>query len=243
MGQSETVLVIEDDTEIVDLLSLHLRDLGLEVDSAGNGQDGVAKAQAGGYALVLLDIMLPGLDGLEVCRRIREQPGYIPVLMLTARSEELDKVVGLEVGADDYVTKPFSVRELMARVRALLRRTERISRAASGADGVVEEQPQHFGRLTVDTGRRSVSLDGNRVELTAKEFDLLATLCRHPGQAFSRAKLLEIVWGYGYEGYSHTVNSHVNRLRSKIEVDPSRPQFIETVWGYGYRFVASGEAG
>ena len=243
MDPPRRVLVIEDDPEIVDLLSLHLADLGLSADAAHDGRTGAEKAGAGGYALVLLDIMLPGIDGIEVCRRIREQPGYTPVLMLTAKSEELDKVVGLEVGADDYVTKPFSVRELMARVRALLRRTEELSRTRASSDTDTGEAPQHFGRLTVDPGRRRVLLDGHPVELTAKEFELLATLSRHPGQAFSRQKLLELVWGYSYEGYSHTVNSHINRLRAKIEEDTGNPRFIETVWGYGYRFAADRKDG
>jgi DNA-binding response OmpR family regulator len=242
MTESRTVLIVEDDSEIVDLLALHLRDMGLSADTASDGPTGARKAEGGAYALVILDIMLPGLDGLDVCRRIRAREGYTPVLMLTARSEEVDKIVGLEVGADDYVTKPFSVRELMARVRALLRRTEQLSRPAASTDSG-GASPQRFGRLVVDPGRRSVLLDGERVELTAKEFELLATLSRHPGQAFSRQQLLELVWGYSYEGYSHTVNSHINRLRSKIEQDSSNPRYIETVWGYGYRFAAPQEEG
>jgi DNA-binding response OmpR family regulator len=238
MEASRTVLIVEDDREIVDLLALHLRDIGLETDVALDGTTGARKAGEAPYAVVILDIMLPGLDGIEVCRRIRARGGYTPVLMLTARSDEVDKVVGLEVGADDYVTKPFSVRELMARVRALLRRTDELSRAAvDGASDGVGEPPLRFGRLVVDTARRRVLVDGARVELTAKEFELLSTLSRHPGQAFSRQQLLELVWGYSYEGYSHTVNSHINRLRAKIEEDSSRPRYIETVWGYGYRFA------
>ncbi len=225
------MLIVEDDGEIVDLLRIHLGDLGLQAEAADSGADALSRFREGEFALVLLDIMLPEMDGLEVCRRIRSIDRRIPILMLTARTEELDKVLGLEVGADDYVTKPFGIRELMARVRALLRRVEE-----QGESGGKDGGPMHFGPLLVDPAKRKVSLEGEPIDLTAKEYEVLLTLCRRPGQAFSRTQLLETVWGYQYDGYSHTVNSHINRLRNKIEKDPSRPRFIETVWGYGYRF-------
>lgn len=232
MGE-KTVLVVEDDREIVDLLELHLKDLGLRVEAAATGPEALLRTQEKEYALILLDIMLPEMDGLEVCRRIRSEDPSVPILILTAKSEELDKVLGLELGADDYVTKPFGVRELMARVRALLRRREKVT----VDDGTVLA----FGELTIDPAKRLVRIENRSVELTAKEYDVLLLLCSHPGRAFSRKQLLELVWGYHYEGYSHTVNSHINRLRSKIEADPSRPRYIETVWGFGYRFADEGE--
>ncbi len=232
MGEKR-VLVVEDDREIVDLLELHLKDLGFRVDAAATGPEALLKTQEKEYAVILLDIMLPEIDGLEVCRRIRSDDPLVPILILTAKSEELDKVLGLELGADDYVTKPFSVRELMARVRALLRRREKVT--VDGATVLA------FGELTIDSAKRMVRIEDRPVELTAKEYDVLLLLCSHPGRAFSRKQLLEMVWGYHYEGYSHTVNSHINRLRSKIEADPSRPRYIETVWGFGYRFADVGE--
>lgn len=227
------VLVVEDDKEIVDLLALHLADQGYEVSTAGSGDAGVELARSHNFALIILDLMLPGLDGIEVCRRVREFSEYTPILMLTAKSEELDKVLGLEVGADDYVTKPFSLRELMARVRALTRRSEKLA-ATQGVDG--QPEAVEFGSLRVDFSKRQVTLDGSTLDLTPKEYELLALLSRHPQQAFSREQLLELVWGYQYEGYSHTVNSHINRLRAKLEQNPAEPGYIQTVWGFGYRF-------
>ena len=179
--------------------------------------------------------MLPELDGLEVCRLLRSEPGYTPILMLTARSSEVDRVVGLETGADDYLTKPFSVRELVARAKAIFRRVDAFRTAARGPERLA------FADLEIDTASRKVELAGRSVHLTAKEFDLLVHFARHPGRVYSRAELLDSVWGYAYEGYEHTVNSHINRLRTKIEDDPSQPRFILTVWGVGYRFAESAE--
>jgi two-component system, OmpR family, alkaline phosphatase synthesis response regulator PhoP len=230
------VLVVEDDPEIVELLELHLKDLGLEVDAASTGPGALSRTKETEYALVLLDLMLPEMDGLEVCRQIRREDSSIPILILTAKSEELDKVLGLELGADDYVTKPFSIRELMARVRALLRRRDQDASGTGTTDGRTDAEPERvidFGDLVIDSGKRRVRIDDRLVDLTAKEYELLLLLCRHPGQAFSRKQLLELVWGYHYEGYSHTVNSHINRLRSKIEADSSNPRYIQTVWGFG----------
>ncbi len=228
------ILIIEDDPDIADLLELNLRDMGYKTEMAANGVDGLAKALENDYALVILDIMLPKLDGLEVCKRIREKKKTLPILMLTSKAEEFDKVLGLELGADDYLTKPFSLRELMARVKAILRRVDAVKEAVSS-----EEAPKEirFRDLYINLEKRKVILNGNVVELTAKEFDLLVLFASHPGRAYSRQELLDIVWGYQFDGYDHTVNSHINRLRSKIEANPSEPKYIKTVWGVGYRFV------
>jgi DNA-binding response OmpR family regulator len=234
----ERVLIIEDDRELADLVALNLRDLGLVPERAADGRAGLSKALAGDWALIVLDLMLPQLDGLAVCRRIREGNPFTPILMLTARSEEVDRILGLELGADEYVTKPFSVRELTARVKALLRRVRADREAAAGgaAQGRIE-----LGGLALDLSKRRVTLRGRPVELTAKEFDLLALFARNPGRAYSRPELLAQVWGYQYEGYEHTVNSHINRLRGKIERDPGHPVFLRTVWGVGYRFAEASE--
>ncbi|HYE96408.1 MAG TPA: response regulator transcription factor [Rubricoccaceae bacterium] len=236
MTPERAILIVEDEPALADLLRLHLGDLGYEVEVARDGQRGLERALQRPFALVLLDLMLPGLDGLEVCRRLRQAQRPVPVLMLTARSDEGDKVIGLDVGADDYVTKPFSVRELMARVRALLRRVEMDAAQPSG-----QEEALRFGDLVIHPQKRKVTLGGAAVELTAKEFDLLTLFAREPGRVFSREELLDLVWGYQYAGYSHTVNSHINRLRGKIERDPSAPRFIRTVWGVGYRFAEAEE--
>ncbi len=238
---ADTVLIIEDDREIADLVALHLKDIGLAAERAADGATGLQKALEGGYALVILDIMLPRMDGLSVCSRIREKDPAVPIIMLTARSEEVDRVVGLEIGADEYVTKPFSVRELVARVKALLRRvrTEREPREAGGA--VAHKGTVGLGGLLLDFDKRKATLDGGTVELTVKEFDLLALLARNPGRTYSRTDLLRLVWGYQFDGYEHTVNSHINRLRGKIERDPSHPRFLKTVWGIGYRFAEAAE--
>jgi len=231
------VLVVEDEVEIGRLVELHLKDLGCEVELVGDGDEALKRALAEPFDLVVLDLMLPGLDGLEVCRRLRAAERYTPILMLTARSSELDRVVGLEVGADDYLTKPFSIRELVARVKAIFRRVEALSvEASSEADRGQDGAPLRFGALEIEPAKRRVSLAGEEVHLTAKEFDLLHCFAARPGRVFTRGELLEQVWGYGYDGYEHTVNSHINRLRAKIETDPSNPTYVLTVWGVGYRF-------
>jgi DNA-binding response OmpR family regulator len=240
MSDSERVLIVEDDPEIAEVVAVNLRDLGLQTERAPDGRSGLRKALEGRYCLVVLDLMLPGLDGLSVCRAIREKDPRLPVLMLTARSEEVDRVLGLELGADDYLTKPFSVRELAARVKALLRRVRTDGEVGAGrpAEGRIE-----LGSLVLDLDRRKVVVEGRTVELTVKEFDLLALFARNPGRAYSRTDLLNLVWGYQYEGYEHTVNSHINRLRNKIEREPGRPRYLRTVWGVGYRFAEAGELG
>jgi DNA-binding response OmpR family regulator len=227
------VLVVEDDREIAELVRLHLVDLGCEVDLANDGAAGLARAQAQAYDLVILDVMLPGLDGLEICKRLRAGAGYLPILMTTSKASELDRVLGLELGADDYLTKPFSVGELVARVKALFRRVDAMAAAAAKPPPAA----LHAGELSIDLGRRVVTLAGRPVELTAKEFDLLAHFAAHPGRVFNRAQLLDKVWGYSNIGYEHTVNSHINRLRAKIEQDPAKPRYILTVWSVGYKFA------
>jgi DNA-binding response OmpR family regulator len=230
------ILIIEDNGDLAKLLAMHLRDLSYDVDTSPDGPSGLSQAGKSSYDLIILDLMLPGMDGIEVCRRIREKPPYVPIVMLTSRSSETDRVVGLEVGADDYVTKPFSIRELLARVKAIFRRVEQTGKADKAAAGRIEA-----GNLVIDPGRRTVTLNGVAVELTAKEFDLLLYFAGRPGRVFTRSQLLDAVWGYGHDGYEHTVNSHINRLRAKIEKDPARPRYVLTVWGVGYKFAEGGE--
>ncbi len=232
MPDSKRILVVEDDPDISHLLDIHLQDLAFEVDVVNNGIEGLNRASNHDYQLIVLDLMLPGLDGLEVCRQLRGQSNNTPVLMLTAKSSELDRVLGLELGADDYLTKPFSIMELQARVKAILRRVDMFAKQmAAGQDEVIQACA-----LRIDVSSRNVFIDDQPVELTAREFDLLLHFARHPGRVYSRGQLLDQVWGYRHDGYEHTVNSHINRLRKKIEKDPQQPQYIETVWGVGYRF-------
>jgi DNA-binding response OmpR family regulator len=227
------ILVIEDERDIADLIRLHLEDVNYSVGIAGDGNTGLRRGSSDSWDLIILDLRLPGIDGLEICRRLRQRSEHVPILMLTSKSSELDRVVGLEIGADDYVTKPFSVLELMARVKAILRRTEILNRSKTQAMAAVQ-----VGSLTIDPATRSAEVHGETVELTAKEFDLLFHFAKHPGRVFSRAELLDRVWGYGHDGYEHTVNSHINRLRAKIENDPAHPEVIVTKWGVGYKMNA-----
>jgi DNA-binding response OmpR family regulator len=230
---SRRILAIEDDRDIARLLQIHLADHGFDVRLAFDGHDGLTQAHSNAPDLVILDLMLPQLDGLDLCRRLRRSQPCTPILMLTAKSTELDRIVGLETGADDYVTKPFSVTEVVARVKALLRRVEAM-RAANGspAGGRV-----CAGDVALDLEKRTVTRGSEGLILTAREFDLLAHFVRHPGRVYTRAELLDQVWGYGHDGYEHTVNSHINRLRAKIEPDPARPRYVLTVWGVGYKFA------
>ncbi|WP_350290416.1 response regulator transcription factor [uncultured Croceitalea sp.] len=230
----KNVLIIEDDPEIIHLLEIHLKDLGCKVDSSTQGDDGLRKAIEQVPDLIILDVMLPEMDGIEVCQKIRANDIKSPIMMLTARSEEIDKVLGLEVGADDYLTKPFSVREFIARVKAIFRRQKMsIREDVNTASG---EKVIHFDNLSVDVEMRKVILDGIKIELSPKEFELLVFLSSNPGKSYDRTKLLNLIWGYDFKGYEHTVNSHINRLRSKIEPDMSNPKFILTTWGVGYKF-------
>ena len=231
------VLVIEDDKDIARLLDLHLRDEGYSVAVASDGKTGLAQALSKPFDIVILDLILPGMDGLEVCRGIRNRKDYTPILMLTAKSTDVDRIVGLEMGADDYLTKPFNVRELLARVKALFRRVE----ALQAKDPAVPLKEIESGDLVIDPEKRKVTVRGNPVHLTAREFELLQEFARHPGRVYTRAQLLDKVWGYSYQGYEHTVNSHINRLREKIEKNPAEPRYILTVRGVGYRFAEPGE--
>ena len=229
--KTRRVLVVEDDRDMSDLLVLHLKDQGYRVEVARDGVGGLALAGSAAFDLVVLDILLPGLDGLEVCRRLRSKGCQVPVLILSAKSSEVDRIVGLELGADDYLTKPFGIRVFLARVKAILRRVDDLTgRGRQGGEVFT------FGEMTVDLDRHVVILSETPVELTPKEFDLLAQLARNPGRVYTRAQLLDLVWGYTHIGYEHTVSSHINRLRAKVEADPGKPEYILTVWGYGYKF-------
>ncbi len=228
---SEKVLIVEDNHDLANLVKINLSDQGYKVIHADNGVAALEKFSEENPDIVILDVMLPKLDGFEVCKRIRKESRQIPILMLTAKAEEVDKVLGLELGADDYLTKPFSVRELVARVKAIFRRIE--------VDN--ENRDEMPARIAIDDleifpDKRKVQLRDEAIDLTTKEFELLLLFASNPGKAYSRQQLLNLVWGYQYDGYSHTVNSHINRLRSKIEDDPSQPKYIRTVWGMGYRF-------
>ncbi len=228
------VLVVDDEPNLRHTLGFALRQEGYEVITAEDGEQGLDAVTRAAPDVVILDVMLPKIDGFEVARRIRRDSD-VPILLLTARDTELDKVVGLEIGADDYLAKPFSMRELIARVRALLRRSSRRQAAEPPAVAIVE-----IGDLVVDSGRHRVLLEGSEISLTPKEFDLLAFLVAHPGQAFSRAKLLGTVWGFDFAGDERTVDTHVKGLRAQLGDDVAKPRWIETVRGVGYRFRAAG---
>ena len=224
------ILIIEDEADIAKLVEFHLSDLGFSAVIEHSGKAGLFRAERENFDLIVLDLGLPGIDGLDICRRLRGQSRTMPILILTARSSEVDRVVGLEMGADDYLTKPFSVLELCARVKAIFRRLEMVEQGGAGSEII------RSADLRIDLGRHEVIVMGAPVELTAKEFELLSFLASHPGRVFSRTQLLDQVWGYNHEGYQHTVNSHINRLRSKIEPDPSNPEHILTIWRVGYKF-------
>ncbi len=232
--QNSRILVVEDDAELCELVAGRLRETGYEVDTAATGVEALRRVEAHVPDLVILDIMLPELDGLEVCRRLRASHPLLYIIMLTARTGEIDRVVGLEVGADDYVTKPFSLQELVARVRSALRRLRLThEQAMEPADA---EAVFAYDDLSIDPMRREVRRAGDLLHLTVREFDLLVFLAQHPDRPFTRMQLLDKVWDIQYEGYDRTVDSHVQRLRAKIEDDPGNPRYIRTVWGVGYKF-------
>lgn len=232
---SEKILVVEDELTLVETLEYNLSHQDYEVFTAMDGREALAIAREEQPDLIVLDLMLPGIDGVEVCRVLRQEMS-VPILMLTARDEEVDKVVGLEVGADDYMTKPFSMRELMARVKALLRRERLIREELSAEAQVIDEQTLTFGDLTIDMSRREVKRAGETLHLKPREYELLVFLARHRGMVLSRDLILERVWGWDYDGGSRTVDVHVHWLREKIEPDPKNPTRIVTVRGVGYRF-------
>ncbi|HHC78998.1 MAG TPA: response regulator transcription factor [Flavobacteriia bacterium] len=225
------VLVIEDDKEIVNLLEIHLNDIDCRVLKAYDGQEGLRVAMAEHPDLIILDISMPKMDGIEVCREIRKKQST-PIIMLTAKVEEIDRVLGLEIGADDYITKPFSIREFIARVKAIFRRTK-MDRESMENNMSTELK---FSDLRINIEKRKVVQNGRKIELSPKEFELLVLMASNPGKNYSRSNLLTIIWGYDFEGYEHTVNSHINRLRAKIEPEMANPTYIITTWGVGYKF-------
>ena len=226
------VLIIEDDLSIVELVTIHLKDIYCELTKAHSGIEGLNLATKNKYDMIILDVMLPEMDGIEICKRLRADKIFTPILMLTARSEEIDKIIGLETGADDYLTKPFSIREFIARVKAMLRRTEMVNLDKEVVDVIFA-----YGDLKIDPTKRKVQIKDVKIDLTPKEFDLLYLFMSNPGKSYTRENLLNLVWGYEFSGYEHTVNSHINRLRTKIEPDITNPIYILTTWGIGYRFT------
>lgn len=226
------VLIIEDDTEISSVVSVNLESNGIKTEQVHDGLLGLKRSKSGEFDLIILDIMLPGLDGISICRKLREDNYNTPILMLTAKVDEIDLVLSLELGADDYMTKPFSMRELLARVGALIRRSEKTARDTED----LKEKLQ-FKELVIDYAKHQVSVREKALNLTIKEFELLDLFAKNPGRVFSRSDLLNAIWGYNFEGYEHTVNTHINRLRSKLEIDPSKPKYLLTVWGMGYKFT------
>lgn len=228
---SKSVLIVEDTADIAALIQRHVQDLGYQAEVLHDGMAGYQRAAAKQFDLLILDVMLPSLDGLDICRALRRLQNYTPILMLTARASEIDRVVGLELGADDYLTKPFSVPELQARIKAIFRRVDALRVNNQLNDSVVQ-----IGALVIDPQRHEVNIDNKKIDLTLKEFDLLLHFAKHPGQIFTRAQLLDNVWGYSHESYEHNVNTHINRLRTKLEKNPASPEYILTVRGVGYRF-------
>ncbi|MDQ3681660.1 MAG: response regulator transcription factor [Bacteroidota bacterium] len=227
----KNILLVEDDPEITRLLNLHF-DSGLyNLTCCSSANDAIEKVAADNFSLIILDITLPDGNGMEICKKIRGDDIHTPIMMLTSHSEETDKVLALEIGADDYVTKPFGILELLARVKALLRRADQ-----NGGSEVAEKKEVINKDIVINTDKRKATIMGERLDLTPKEFDLLLLLASNPGKTFSRHELLERVWGYAFAGYEHTITSHINRLRIKIETDLNHPKYILTSWGTGYRF-------
>jgi len=234
MESKKRILVVEDDLHIAELLCLHLGDEGYAVEHSADGSQAARLLESGVWDALVLDLMLPGVDGLELCKRARAMTRYTPIIITSARSSEVHRILGLELGADDYLAKPFSILELVARVKALLRRTDALARNVRLDAGRLD-----LGGLIIDPLAREASVGGQPIELTPREFDLLYFFARHPDKVFSRMDLLNQVWGYMHDGYEHTVNTHIHRLRTKIEADPADPQRILTVWGRGYKFAAA----
>lgn len=233
MSSNKRILIVEDDVHIANLLRMHLRDEGYDVTHAASGDEGVRLLESGQWDALVLDLMLPGVDGLEICRRARAMTRYTPIIITSARASELHRILGLELGADDYLAKPFSMLELVARVKALLRRVEAMAQNARIDAGAIE-----VAGLRIDPVARTALVEGRPLELTPREFDLLYFFARHPDQVYSRMELLNQVWGHQHDGYEHTVNTHINRLRNKIEHDPAAPKRILTVWGRGYKLAS-----
>lgn len=226
--ESNKILIVEDDKSILHLLELHLKESGYNTESVDSGIEAINKLHGSSYTLVILDLSLPDIDGLQVCTRLRADNIDVPIIILTARGSEIDRVMGLELGADDYITKPFSIKELIARIRALLRRLNN--------SGEKLEDTISYHDLEANFTKRVVKLRGVEINLTVKEFELLSLFPHNLGRTFTRSELLDRVWGYNFEGYDHTVNTHINRLRKKIERDVESPEYLITVWGVGYKF-------
>ena len=255
IGQNmkDNILIIEDEIDIAKLIKVHLSELDLNCDICTQGNEALQQALTKDYQLILLDVMFPGISGLDICRQVRQEKPLQSIIMLTSKTSEIDRILGLELGADDYMTKPFSVRELQARVRSQLRRVHAITaKNASEINNLVhEDKPVQesaqldktstsIGQLLVDHRFHQVTYKNKAINLTVTEFELIDFFCQHPDQVFSRAQLLDGVWGYHHNGYEHTVNSHINRLRSKLEEDCTEPKIIQTVWGVGYKLNSAG---
>jgi DNA-binding response OmpR family regulator len=235
----DNVLLVEDDDDVADLIKANLHELGITTTHQDKGNKALELALSHDYSLMILDVMLPEISGLDICRQVRAQKPSQAIIMLTAKNSETDRVLGLELGADDYMTKPFSVRELQARVRSQLRKVH-LLQAATAGPSPIDDGPLMIGTMSIDQKNHQVIFKEVEVELTVTEFELLHHLASHPNQVFTRSQLLESVWGYHHSGYEHTVNSHINRLRAKIEQDATSPQIVQTVWGVGYKFSPSG---
>jgi len=235
MTEPHSILIVEDDFDIAELLKVNLQDLSYHCDVCRRGDTAVEQIFNHQYSLIILDLTLPGLSGLDVCRQVREVKPEQAILMLTAKSSEIDQIIGLEVGADDYMTKPFSIPALQARVRARIRRSQMYLKARQKARVEGEYEKIQVGDLVLDSTCREVRVEEELLDLTAREFDLLKHFVTHPEQVFSRSQLLDHVWGYNHDGYEHTVNSHINRLRNKLKVAVGEKSIIQTVWGVGYR--------
>lgn len=230
------IVIVEDDPGIAEMLVYHLQDLGYETEHFDDGLKAKTYLETSQYDLVLLDIMLPNYNGLDLCRELRQLRPVTPIMLLTSLDSEADRVVGLELGADDYLTKPFSMRECQARIKALLRRCE----LNTPAETVENNQTKiTFEELSISKASRLVLVDGKSIELTAREFDLLFYLAQNQQQVYSRSQLLDAIWGYSHEGYEHTVNTHINRLRKKLKRTDDKPHFIQTVWAVGYKFLST----
>ncbi|MFQ3265850.1 MAG: two-component system alkaline phosphatase synthesis response regulator PhoP [Colwellia sp.] len=245
----DNILIIEDEIDIAKLIKVHLSELDLHCDICTQGDEALQLALTKDYQLILLDVMLPGISGLDICRQVRQEKPLQSIIMLTSKTSEIDRILGLELGADDYMTKPFSIRELQARVRSQLRRLHAVIAKNLIEDNnpvdeekaeILEKIGTSIGELQVDHRYHQVTYKNKAINLTATEFELIDFFCKHPDQVFSRAQLLDGVWGYHHNGYEHTVNSHINRLRSKLEEDCAEPKIIQTVWGVGYKLNSAG---
>ena len=232
MTKQHKILIVEDELDIAELIKVNLMALSLQTDHCVDGNQALVKILTGEYSLIILDLMLPGMSGLDICKMVREKMPEQAILMLTAKGSETDQIVGLELGADDYMTKPFSIASFQARVRVQLRRVDLLKGKSSSAGN---EKILSVGRLKIDLANHTVHLDKKSIDLTSLEFDLLTFFLQHPDQVFSRTNLLDKVWGYDHDGYEHTVNSNINRLRRKLNTEESKNQIIQTVWGVGYK--------